>query len=206
MKQPTPAEVKKSLIKWLGKNNVVFKPGWDKRGRSWSGGVRGVMVHDLVGVDQGAIDWTNAAGESMPYCNSVTTADGKVIINSVLSVWHSGAGGPWPKADVPKDQASYFIWGIEHAVWGKKLDEYTPAMVDATAKTVCAIREVAGDAWPKRYAWQRLVRHASWTDGGKELGLSYYLSTRGRKVDTLRDLVLWRKEARDCWDKGTKSV
>ncbi len=199
MNQPTPAEIKASLIKWLGKSNVTFKPGWDKRGRPWSNGLRGLIVHDLVGVDQGAIDWTYAAGESMPYCNSVTTVDGKVIVNSVLSCWHSGTGGPWPAAGVPKDMGSYYLWGIEHAVWGKNVNEYTPKMLDATAKTVCAIREVAGNAWPRRGPWKRLIRHASWTDGGKELGLSYWLPTRGRKVDTIRDITSWRQDAAAAW-------
>ena len=202
MKQPTPAELKAALIKWVGKKNLVFKPGWDKRGRQWAEGLRGVIVHDLVGVDQGAIDWTNAAGEQYPYCNSVTTVDGKVIVNSVLSVWHSGTGGPWPKAGVPKDQAHLFTWGIEHAVWGKNVNEYSEAMLDATARTICAVREAAGDAWPKRGPWQRVIRHASWTDGGKDLGLDYWLPTRGRKVDTVRDLFGWRRDASNIWKGG----
>ena len=201
MKQPTAKEIRASLVKWLGRNNVTFKPGWDKRGRQWSGGLRGLIVHDLVGVDQGAIDWTYAAGESMPYCNSVTTKDGKVIVNSVLSCWHSGLGGPWPAANIPKDQGHIYLWGIEHAVWGRSVDEYTPAMLDATAKTVCAIREVAGSGWPSRSPWKRLIRHASWTDGGRELGMDYYLPTRGRKVDTVRPLAEWRKDAAEMWRK-----
>lgn len=194
---------KKVLIKWLGKNNVEFKSGWDKRGDQWVGGApRAVMNHDLVGVDQGAIDWTNAAGELKPYCNAVVTHD-KVIINSVLAVFHSGLGGPWPKAGVPANVGSWYIWGTEHAVWGKKLDEYSPEMLGLSARLTCAVKEIAGTSWPEgRGTWSRLIRHASWTDGGPELGMRSWLPTRSRKVDTLRPLLAWRQDAKNCWKGG----
>ena len=194
----TPQEIRTALLDWVGKKNLVFKDKWDTRGRPWSGGLRGVIVHDLVGVDQGAIDWTYAAGEAMPYCNSVTTKEGKVIINSVLSCWHSGLGGPWPAAGVPQDKGSYFLWGIEHNTWGK-VDDITEEQALATAKTIGALREVAGKAWPTRRPWSRIIRHAGWTDGGSELGLNYWLPTKGRKVDTARPLKAWREDARDAW-------
>ncbi len=195
------ATIQAALIDWLGKKNVTFKAKWDSRGRPWSGGLRGVMVHDLVGVDQGAIDWTYAAGESMPYCNSVTLKDGKVVVNSALSVWHSGLGGPWPAASIPQDQGSYFLWGIEHQTWGT-IDDITDAQAEATAKTICALREAAGKAWPQRSPFTRVIRHASWTDGGSELGLNYWLRTKGRKIDTARPLKNWREDARAMWKEN----
>ena len=197
MSAPTPKDYQTALKDWLGKR-VTFKRGWNTRGREWAGGMRGVIVHDLCGVDQGAIDWTNAPQEDMPYCNSVTTYD-KVVVNSVLSVWHSGLGGPWPAAGVPQDQGSYYLWGIEHTTWGQ-VDDITDEQADMTARTICALREVAGvKAWPNRRAWSRVIRHASWTDGGKELGLNYWLRTKGRKVDTQRPLAERRADARDMW-------
>lgn len=193
----TPRQIKEALQDWIPAKKLVFRDGWDTRGRSWSGGLRGVVLHDLVGVDQGAIDWTYAPSDSMPYCNSVTTHD-RVIVNSCLSVWHSGAGGAWPAAGVPQDQGSFYLWGIEHAVWGKSSSEYSDEMKELTARTICAIRQ-ASDVWPKRFPMSRVIRHASWTDGGAELGLSYWLPTKCRKVDTVRPLAEWRKEARAMW-------
>jgi hypothetical protein len=194
----TPAKIKEALIDWVGAKHLVFKPGWDTRGRPWSGGLRGVIVHDLVGTDQGAIDWTYAPGEQYPYCNSVTTHD-KVIVNSALSCWHSGLGGPWPAVNIPQDQGHLFLWGIEHNIWGRNLNEYSPTMLDLTAKTLCALRDVTGNEWGRRAPFSRVIRHASWTDGGRELGLDYWLRTKGRKVDTLRPLRDWREDARTAW-------
>jgi hypothetical protein len=190
--------IKAALLDWIGSKHLEFKPGWDTRGRPWSGGLRGVIVHDLVGVDQGAVDWTYAPQESMPYCNSVTTQD-KVVVNSVLSCWHSGLGGPWPAVGVPQDQGSYFLWGIEHTTWGA-VDDITDLQAELTAKTICALKEAAGPkAWPNRRPFTRVIRHASWTDGGAELGLNYWLRTKGRKVDTKRPLADWREDARAMW-------
>lgn len=198
----TPRQVREALQDWIPADRLEFRAGWDRRGRPWAQGVRGVMVHDLVGVDQGAIDWTYAAGQSFPFCNSVTAQypDGraKVIVNSVLSCWHSGTGGPWPAAGVAKDTAHLSVWGIEMNVWGKSVAEYSDAMIDLTTRTVCAIREVS-EVWPRLRPWSRLIRHASWTDGGPELGLTYWLPTRGRKVDTVRPLADWRRDARRVW-------
>ena len=199
-----PLTIAAALLDWIGPKRLEFKPGWDKRGRPWSEGLRGVIVHDLCGVDQGAIDWTYAPQESMPYCNSVTTSGlnagpARVIINSALSCWHSGLGGPWPAAGVPQDMGSYYLWGIEHNTWGQ-IDDITDAQAELTAKTICALKEAAGaKAWPNRRPFSRVIRHASWTDGGPELGLSYWLRTKGRKVDTQRPLADWRADARAMW-------
>lgn len=204
----SPAAIREALLDWLGPKRLTFKPGWDTRGRPWVGGIRGVIVHDLVGVDRGAVDWTYAAGELMPYVQSVVGRpesgpgmDGHVIINTALSCWGSGAGGPWPAANIRQDQAHLFIWQIEHATWGR-VDDITDRQAESTARMICAIREVAGTSWPSRRPWSRVIRHASWTDGGPELGLTYWLPTRGRKVDTKRPLRDWRTEARARWDTG----
>ncbi len=196
----TPRQLEEALRDWIPAKKLDFRPGWNTRGTAWYGGLRGLIVHDLVGVDQGAIDWTYAPSSPVPYCNSVTTHT-KVIVNSCLSVWHAGTGGPWPAAGIPKDQANAYCWGIENAVWGRSVDEYSDEMRDLTSRTICAVREAAG-IWPRRAPFSRVVRHASWTDGGSELGMTYWLPTRGRKVDTKLPLSTWRADARARWKSG----
>lgn len=201
VKQPTAKEIRQSLVKWLGKDRLVWRDGWDTRGRPWQHGLRGVVEHHLVGVGDGAVDWCSghSMGLQYPACNAVIRRDGSVHVFSVLSANHSGLGGPWPAAGVPKDMGSHYLWGTEFESWGR-VQDFTPAMLDAQARMDCALREVAGkEAFP---SFRRLVNHKGWTNGGLELGMIAKLPTYGRKNDTLYDAAVFRKNARARWKTG----
>ena len=88
------------------------------------------------------------------------------------------------------------MWQNEFESWGREKD-FTDAMWKSQAVLDCAIREVAGsEAFP---SFARLINHKGWTDGGAELGLDYYLPTRGRKNDTLYDIAEFRTRADALW-------
>lgn len=198
---PSAREIRQSLVKWLGKDRVVWRDGWDTRGRPWEHGLRGVVEHHLAGVGDGAVDWLS--GESMGYqypaCNACIRRDGTVHVFSVLSANHSGTGGPWPRAGVPANVGSYYLWGTEFESWGR-VPDFTKPMWDAQARLDCALREVAGkDAFP---SFRRLINHKDWTDGGPGLGMVSWLPTRGRKNDTLYGYQEFRRNARERWSKG----
>lgn len=203
MNRPTAAQVRRALEKWVPADRLEFWPGWDRRGRPWSGGIRGVIQHHIAGVGDGAVKWCDgkSSGFAYPFCNVVIRRDGTVIVMSVLSAWGSGRGGPWPRAGIARDQAHLYTWQIEFESWGRK-EDFTPQMIDSGARVNCAIRDVAGaKAFPN---FRRLIRHADWTDGGVPLGLTYWLPTRGRKNDTIRPAVEFRKEARRRWKRGPR--
>jgi hypothetical protein len=131
-----------------------------------------------------------------PYCNSAIRRDGKVYVLSALSAWGSGVGGPWPAAGIPKDLGHLYLWQTEFESWGRGQD-FTDGMWEAQALQDCALRDVAGpDAFPN---FRRLINHASWTNGGRDLGLTYNFATYGRKNDTLYPVREFRSRANAAW-------
>ena len=206
MKQPTPKEIKAALKDWLPADLLVFRPGWKERGRPWSYGIRGLMVHHWAGTGDGGQQWMEARAGSYPYCNSTirrgtdTSKDGQVMVVSALSAWHSGLGGPWGRAGVPKDVAHLMVWGVEmegplsSTKYG--VDDMTDAQWDSLTKVVGAIREVAGpEAFPNN---QRVIRHADWTDGTAGVA-NFTLPTVGRKNDVWRDTKSIRQMCNRAW-------
>lgn len=195
MKQPTAKEIKTALRDWLG-DLVKFEDGWKTRGRPWQYGLRGVVEHHWSGVGDGGFEWMKARDGAYPYCNSAIRRDGRVYVLSALSAWGSGLGGPFPRAGVPKDLAHLYLWQTEFESWGREQD-FTDGMWEAQALQDCALREVAGpEAFPD---FRRLINHESWTNGGRDLGLSYRLPTFGRKNDTLYPVKDFRRNANKAW-------
>lgn len=199
MKQPSASEVIDSIQKWAKRSGVEVQVhrGATTRGRPWSGGLRGCVEHHWAGVGDGGLSWMAALDGSYPYCNAAIRKDGTIVILSALSAWGSGVGGPWPAAGVPKDQGHLYLWQNEFESWGREQD-FTDEQWRAQAAIDCAIREVAGsEAFP---SFARLINHKGWTDGGPEMGLDYYLPTRGRKNDTLYGIERFRVNAQELWD------
>ena len=71
MNQPTPKDIKKALRKWVPRSKLSFASGWKTRGRPWSYGIRGVMVHHWAGTGDGGQTWMEARDGAYPYCNNV---------------------------------------------------------------------------------------------------------------------------------------
>ena len=197
---PSVSQVAEALRDWVPEKKLIFRPGWDTRGRPWSYGIRGCMVHHCAGMGDGGQEWMEARGGSYPYCNSTVRRDGRVMVLSALSAWHSGTGGPWERAGVPKDAAHLMVWGIEmegplpSTPYGE--DDMTEQQWRNTARVICAIREVAGpEAFPN---FQRVIRHGDWTDGTNGVA-SYTLPTVGRKNDVWAATPFIRRLAKDRW-------
>jgi hypothetical protein len=206
MKQPTPKEIKTALRDWVPSGLLTFRPGWKDRGRPWTYGIRGAMVHHWAGTGDGGQSWMEARDGAYPFCNATvrrgtgTSKDGEVMVVSALSAWHSGLGGPWGRAGVPKDLAHLMVWGIEmegplsSTKYG--VDDMTDAQWDSTARMACAIREVAGpEAFPN---FQRAIRHADWTDGTAGVA-NFTLPTVGRKNDCWRPTKDIRRQMNQTW-------
>lgn len=182
---------------------VVVARGARTRGRSWAYGIRGVVEHHTAGVGDGVVAYMENRNGNYPFCNATVRRDGTIVILSALSAWGSGTGGPWPAAGVPKDQGHAYLWQTEYESWGRERD-FTPEMWRAQAALDCAIREVAGaKSFPD---FSRLINHSDWTNGGKQLGLNYWLPTRWRKNDTLYPARKFRKNAGALWDANNGKV
>lgn len=201
---PTAQEVREALQDWIkSSKNITFRPGWNTRGRPWYNGIRGTMVHHWAGVGKGALEWMGQVGTSTyPYCNVALERDGHVTVWSCLSAWHSGTGGPWGRAGVPKDLAHLSVFGIEmegplsSTKYGT--DDMTDKQWERVARINCAIREVAGpEAFPN---FRRVIRHRDWTDGTAGVSKNS-LPTVGRKNDVWEDIRPIRQAAKELWDK-----
>lgn len=207
MKSPDHREIKQALRDWIPEGRLTFRPGWKTRGRPWSNGIRGLMVHHWAGTGDGGQQWMEQVGTSQyPYCNSTirrgtgSSVDGEVMVISAYSAWHSGLGGPWGKAGVPKDAAHLMVWGAElegplpSTRYGQ--DDMTDLQWDSLFRLACALREVAGpEAFPN---FQRVVRHADWTDGTGGVA-RYDLPTLGRKNDVWAGTAFIRSGAKQVW-------
>ena len=215
--QPTPKEIKTALKDWVPSDLLVFRPGWKTRGRPWIYGIRGNMCHHWSGTGDGGQAWMEQRGTSeYPYCNATirrgtdSSRDGQIMVISALSAWHSGAGGPWGRAGVPKDLAHLMVWGTEMegplAVNRQKfedsdgrvrIDDMTDKQWESLAQLNCALRQVAGqEAFPN---FQRVVTHADWTDGTAGVA-AFTLPTVGRKNDVWRDTRTVRRDAKRLWN------
>ena len=202
MLTPTPDQIATSFKDWLPKSKLIFRPGWNTRGRPWSYGIRGAMIHHWAGTGDGGQEWMEARGEAYPFCNATVRRDGRVMVISALSAWHSGTGGPWNKAGVPKDAAHLMVWGfeMEGPMSGCKygVDDMTDAQWKNLSKAICALREVAGpEAFPN---FQRVIRHGDWTDGTNGVSEAP-LPTIGRKNDVWADTKFIRRMAKDRWEQ-----
>jgi hypothetical protein len=202
MLTPTPKDIATALRDWVPAKKLIFDPASDVRGRPWSYGIRGAMVHHWAGSGDGGQEWMAARGEAYPYCNNTVRRDGRVIVLSLLSAWHSGQGGPWNRAGVPKDAAHLMVWGLEMegpmpgTQYG--VDDMTEQQWRNTARVLCAIREAAGkEAFPN---FQRVVRHGDWTDGTNGVSETP-LPTIGRKNDVWADTKFIRRLAKDRWEQ-----
>jgi hypothetical protein len=205
MSNLSPNVIADAIEKWAKVAGVTVRraAGWNTRGRAWSHGIRGVVEHHWAGVGDGGLAWMEARNGAYPFCNAAIRRDGTIHILSALSAWGSGTGGPWPNAGVPVNQGHLYLWQNEFESWGRSQD-FTDEMWKAQAAIDCALREVAGaDSFPD---FTRLINHRGWTDGGAELGLTYWLPTRGRKPDTLYDISVFRNNAEKLWQEvnGTK--
>jgi hypothetical protein len=202
MRTPTPTEIATALRDWVPAKDLIFRPGWDTRGRKWSYGIRGAMVHHWAGSGDGGQTWMEARSGAYPFCNNTVRFDGRVMVLSALSAWHSGTGGPWARAGVPKDLAHLMVWGIE--MEGPRpgtkfgVDDMTEAQWRSTTRVICAIRDVAGkEAFPN---FQRVVRHGDWTDGTNGVSDAPLVTLR-RKNDVWADTQFIRRLARKRWLK-----
>lgn len=197
--QPTARDVRRALVRWVGRDRLDFRSGWETRGRAWAYGIRAVVWHHTSSPpgDEGARLWFEARGESYPYANALVLRDGSVRVLSCLSAWGSGAGGPWQRAGVPRDALHLMGFQIEIESRGIE-DDLTPAQLRAAALITCAIREVAGEAaFPN---FRRAIRHRDWTDG--TAGVSDTdLPTIGRKNDVLHDIRDIRVLCRKLWKR-----
>lgn len=202
MLTPTPDQIAVAFKDWLPKSKLIFRPGWNTRGRPWSYGIRGAMVHHWAGSGDGGQEWMEARGEAYPFCNATVRRDGRVMVISALSAWHSGTGGPWNRAGVPKDAAHLMVWGfeMEGPMPGCKygVDDMTEAQWKNLSKAICALREVAGkEAFPN---FQRVIRHGDWTDGTNGVSETP-LPTLGRKNDVWADTPYIRRLAKERWQQ-----
>lgn len=202
MLTPTPNDISTAIKDWVPAKQLSFAAGWNTRGRPWSYGIRGAMVHHWAGIGDGAQAWMEARDGAYPYCNNTVRRDGRVIVLSALSAWHSGTGGPWNKAGVPKDAAHLMVWGVEMEgpLPGCKfgVDDMTEAQWESTTNVLCAIRQVAGvAAFPN---FQRVIRHGDWTDGTHGVSEAP-LPTIGRKNDVWADTKFIRRLARKRWSE-----
>jgi hypothetical protein len=211
MNQPTPKEIRTALRDWLPHRLVTFRPGWKTRGRPWSYGIRGVMFHHWAGQGDGGQLWMEARSGAYPFCNATvrrgtgSSRDGEVMVISALSAWHSGLGGPWGRAGVPKDVAHLMVWGIEMegpaSTTPFGTDDMTDAQWDSSVRMACAIREVAGpEAFPN---FSRAIRHGDWTDGTAGVA-AYTLPTVRRKNDVWRPTKDIRRMCNRAWKERQK--
>jgi len=203
----TPAELKTAYKDVFG-DNVSFAKGWSYRGRNWSYGVRGVVEHHTAGVGDGLIPYMLNKGSNFPrdgkypFCNEFARRDGSLVVLSAKSAWHSGRGGPWSRYGVPKDLGHLMLWGREIESKGLNRD-FTDEQMDTVHKADAALSELLG--W-KASDFKRIINHRGWTDGGYELGVTYYLPTKGRKVDTRYPATTFRNGARDASQIDTDPV
>lgn len=193
----TTAQVREAYKDYLG-DKVSFARGWNTRGRPWpQNRCRGVVEHHTVGVGDGVLAYCLNKNPGFPddgrypYCNEYTRRNGHAVVLSALSAWHSGLGGPWPKYGVPRDLGHLYLWGREIESWGREKD-FTDEMFETIALADAALADVFD--W-KGTEFNRIINHKGWTDGGPEMGLDYWLPTRGRKSDTLYNVERFRANA-----------
>lgn len=212
MPNPSPSDILNALT--AGGVRVKTVKGWNTRGRPWnySGpGLVGVMLHHTSTSSATgptgcpSLEWCCNWGGNYPFANAIISRDGILYLLSALSAWHSGKGGAWNSAGVPRDSGHYSTFGIEIDDPGVRKGTITPAQIATAAKTAAALQKLC--KWP---ALTRVITHYNWTNGSGGVMTGYrgpqdalcedgtpkknVLPTIGRKVDTLESHDFWRKE------------
>lgn len=197
-------DVKKALIAWLGKDNVVFYPGWDKkdRGIDWQDDRRpvGLMCHHTAGAatdstnpdhpgntrkaDKSQADYVQSHFNS-PAANFTLGRSGTLFVHSVYPVWHSGEGTfkgkpPYDTLGVPANKYADYGMGVEIVSKGLKQD-FTSAQKWALGRMACALQEASGWKGFKK----RLPNHKTWA-GARKVDTRYSEAT----------LIKWAENAK----------
>lgn len=190
------ADLQAALIKWLGKDKVVFLPGWDKkyRGIGWYGKHQkpvAMVCHHTAGANtdstnpdhpgnqrganQGVITYV-AKKFSAPASNFVLDRDGTVYVTTAYPCWHCGEGSfkgvpPYSSLGVADDRGHDFMLGVE--VVDKGIGKtFTSAQKWSLGNLANACKEASG--W--RGLWKRLPNHTTWA-GRRKVDTRYSLSS-----------------------------
>lgn len=200
-----PQDLKAALITWLGKDNVHFMPGWDKKARGIGWAKRlpvALLCHHTAGA---ATDSTNPNHKGnqhgandgqirfvqshykVPAANFTLDRDGCLYVHSAYPVWHAGKGSfagvkPYDSLGIPKDMGNDYMLGVEVVSKGIKKD-FTSAQKWALGRLANACQ----DASKWKGFKKRLPNHRTWTS---------------RKVDTRYELATLLKWARNAQEKG----
>lgn len=211
MVNPTPRQILDALVN--AGLTVKAMSGWSTRGRAWNEtgpGLVGVMMHHTAtasatgSTGAPSLEWCMNRSGRYPFCNAVIGRDGVVYLLTALSAWHSGKGGPWDAAGVPKDRGERSIFGVEIDDPGRS-KTLTKAQIVAAGKLASALSGLCG--WPTT----RIITHYNWTNGSGGVMSGYrgpqdadgndgtprvrVLPTYGRKNDTKYSHDFWRLEA-----------
>lgn len=198
------ADLQAALIKWLGKDKVVFLPGWEKkyRGLAWQGKYGkpvALMCHHTAGAatsstsskhpgnqkgaNAGQVKYVNSHFTS-PASNFTLDRDGTVYVNTAYPCWHSGDGTfkavkPFDSLNVPDNRFADVGLGVEVIDKGQG-KTFTAAQKWALGQLANACKDASGWAG----LWKRLPNHRTWAPT--------------RKVDTryeVATLRLWAARA-----------
>jgi hypothetical protein len=182
------SDLKRALIAQLGKENVTFMPGWDRkqRGFTWKrgGAPLALMAHHTAGAATDSTDPKHpgnrkAADESqakyvqnmnpsgVPGANFTLGRSGHLWVHAAYPCWHSGAGtfkgkAPYDTLRIPDNAAADYLMGVEAVSKGMKRD-WTAKQKDAFGGLARAVQTAAG--W-KGFT-KRLPNHKTWAGNRK---------------------------------------
>lgn len=180
-------DLKRSLIAWLGKDKVVFMPGWDKkqRGIDWPSNRNrpvALVCHHTAGAatsstnpdhpgnqrgaNKGQITYV-AEHFSAPASNFTLDRDGTVYVNSAYPCWHCGEGSfrgvkPFNTLGVPDDRGHDFMLGVEVVDRGSG-KTFTSAVKWSLGRLANACQDASGWIGVKK----RLPNHRTWAPDRK---------------------------------------
>ena len=178
---------KTDLVKWLGKDKVVFTETWDRKTRkigwrSSTGKPVALLTHHTAGAatssnkdgapgnrhgdNDGIIKFVQTHYE-VPAANFTLDRDGCVYVHSLYPVWHAGLGsfrgtGPYDRIGIPDNAGNDYMLGVEDMSKGVKKD-WTPAQKKAYGALAAACAESCG--WKGFY--MRLPNHKTWAPARK---------------------------------------
>ena len=188
------ADLKRELIRWLGKDKVHFLPGWDKQRRvPWAGKGRkpvALLCHHTAGAATDSTDPKHKGNQhgandgqwkyvqshyKVPAANFTLDRDGCLYVHSAYPVWHAGQGSfagvpPYDTLGIPKDMGNDWMLGVEVVSKGLKKD-FTSAQKWALGRLANAAKDASGWAGFKK----RLPNHRTWTS--RKIDTRYTLST-----------------------------
>lgn len=204
-------DLRRALIKWLGKDKVILKPGWDKKQRGIAWRKDGLPVALLTHHTAGAATQNNKDGAAgnrhgdndgiinfvqnhfeVPAANLTLDRDGCVVLHSAYPVWHAGKGSfkgdkIYEPHGIPDDMGNDYMLGVEVVSRGLQKD-WTPSQKKAYGALANACAEASG--WKGFY--RRLPNHKTWAPN--------------RKVDSRYKLITLRKWAVLAKRRGPKSA